>query len=418
MTRHRFKSKLLWVDAVRESWLEVSRRPVRTVLTGLGVALGAAAVVTTVGLTTTIRYQVSDEFDALLATQVDVRPADPAAAGDGLDDTAGTGGVDRSFPPAADVVRRASRLSGVEGIAILQDSLTTAEPEVALSGIADPTARTLAAPVRGLNADGFDALGVVVDGPGWERWHEDRAEAVAVLGRRTADELGIDHVRVGDQIFVDGRPFTLVGIVERSDRVSALRNGVVIPYTATGPFAMDPERDRIVAVTAPGAAEDVEAALPLVLSPADPDRYQAYSATRNQDIRRAVDEQIQYLAFGLGGVVLVLGVVSIGNATLTSVLQRINEIGIRRALGARPRHIAIHILLDAGVVGAVGGAIGALLGMTAMLAIAANQGWVPVFEPILPPAAILTGAVAGIVAGIYPAIVASRLQPTEALRRE
>ncbi|MFP3899959.1 MAG: ABC transporter permease [Acidimicrobiia bacterium] len=418
MTKHRFKPTLLWVDAVRESWLQVSRRPLRTVLTGLGVAIGAAAVVTTLGLTTTIRYQVSDEFDALLATQVDVRPADPGAFANGIGDMAGPGAVDPSFPPPAGLVERASRLSGVEGIAVLQDSMTTAEPDVALSDIADPTARPLTAPVRGINADGFDALGVVIDGPGWGPWHDERAEAVALLGRRTADALGIDHVRTGDQIFIDGTPFTLVGIVERSPRVSGLRNGVVIPHTATGPFLMDPERNRIVAVTAPGAAGDIEAALPLVLSPTDPDRYRAYSATRDQAIRRAVDDQMQYLAVGLGAVVLILGIVSIGNATLTSVLQRINEIGIRRALGARPRHIAIHILLDAGAIGAVGGAIGALLGVTAMLAVAAHQGWTPVLEPLLPPAAIVIGASAGIVAGVYPAIVASRLQPTEALRHD
>ena len=415
MGRHRFQPKLLWADAWRESWLEVRRRPARTVLTGLGVALGAAAVVTTVGLTATIRYQVSDEFDALLATQVDVRPVveEPIAGG-----VVAEAGTDVAFPPEDTLLDRARQLSGVVGVAVLQDSVPTIEPTVSLSGIEDPTAARLTVPVRGINADGLDALGVVIDGPGWGDWHDQGAEAVALLGRRTADELGIDRARTGDRIFVDGLPFTLVGIVERADRVTALRHGIVLPYTATAPFQMDPQRNRIVAVTAPGAADDVEAALPLALSPTDPDRYRAYAATRSQDIRRAVDEQIQYLAFGLGGVVLVLGTVSIGNATLTSVLQRINEIGIRRALGARPRHIALHILLDAGMVGAVGGALGALLGISAMLGIAAHQGWVPVVEPLLLPAAVAIGAGAGMVAGIYPAIVGSRLQPTEALRRE
>lgn len=416
--RHRFRPTLLWVDAVRESWLEVSRRPLRTVLTGLGVAGGTAAVVATMGLTATIRYQVSDEFDALLATQVDVRPAAQGGFGTTVDAVADDGVFDGAFPPDAELIDRASRLSGVDGIAVLQDSIATMEPDVALSEIGDPTTGQLAAPVRGINADGFDALGVRIDGPGWGRWHEQQGEAVALLGRRTADELGIDRVHTGDQIFIGGMPFTLVGIVDRSDRVTALLHGIVIPYTATAPFEMDPERNRIVAVTAPGAAEDVELALPLALSPTDPDQYRTYAAIRSEDIRRAVDEQIQYLALGLGAVVLTLGAVSIGNATLTAVLQRINEIGIRRALGARPRHIAIHILLDAGVIGAVGGAIGALLGLVAMLAVTAHQGWVPVLEPFLPPAAIMTGTAAGIVAGVYPAVVASRLQPTEALRRE
>lgn len=299
---------------------------------------------------------------------------------------------------------------------MLQDSRR--EPEISLTRIDDPTASIVTAPVRGINADGFDVLDVVIDGPGWGLWHEERAEQVAMLGRRTADELGVEHVRIGDQIFVAGNAFTLVGIVELSDRVSGLRNGLIIPHPVTGQFDMDPNRDRVVAVTAPGATEDVVAALPLTLSPTDPDAYRAFSASRNQRIHQAVDDQIRYLGFGLGAVVLVLGVVSIGNATLTSVLQRMHEIGIRRALGARPSHIATHVLLDAGIVGAVGGAVGAAGGLAAALAIAAHQGWVPVVDPLLPIGAIIVGATAGVLAGVYPAIVGSRLQPTEALRRE
>jgi putative ABC transport system permease protein len=131
-----------------------------------------------------------------------------------------------------------------------------------------------------------------------------------------------------------------------------------------------------------------------------------------------VDDQLQALSLGLGAAVLVLGVVSIGNATLTSVMQRIHEIGLRRALGARPRHIAAHILLDAAVIGTIGGIIGATLGLTATLAVTAAQGWVPVIDPRIPVATIAGGILAGVVAGVYPARVGSRLQPTEALRRE
>jgi putative ABC transport system permease protein len=397
-------SRLRAVDVVGESWLELSRRPVRTILTGLGVALGTAAVVATQGLVGTARYQVSDQFDAQLATQVEVRvrtPFEPGAVG---------------FPPRAEDLDRVGDLSGVEGVAVLRDS----EQEVAigLTRVVDPTSVGEATAVRGIDAGGLDAVGAVITGQAWSAWHDATGQRVALLGRRTADELGVSQIRTGDQVFVDGLGFTLLGIVEDGGRARGLRNGVVVPATAVDPFPMSAERDRVLVVTAAGAAKDVEAVLPVAVSPTDPERYAAYSPTQSDALRRAVDGQFHSLALALGAVVVGLGLVSIGNATLSSVLQRINEIGIRRALGARPRHIAAHIVVDAALTGAVGGLIGALCGVTATLAVTAYQGWQPVLDPRLPPLAILVGALVGAVAGLYPARVGSRLQPTEALRRE
>lgn len=397
-------SRLRLVDLIGESWLELSRRPVRTILTGLGVALGTAAVVATQGLVGTVRYQVSDEFDAQLATQVEARVSTPFEPG-----TPG-------FPPSADDLDRVADLSGVEGVAVLRDS--DQEVALGLSRVLDPTTVGESAVVRGIDAAGLDAVGAVVTGRSWSAWHDATGQRVALLGRRTADELGVSQIRTGDQVFIDGLAFTLLGIVEDGGRARGLRNGVVVPASAADPFQMSEERDRVLVVTAAGAAKDVEAVLAVALAPADPERYAAYSPTQSDTLRRAVDSQFQSLALALGTVVVGLGLVSIGNATLSSVLQRINEIGIRRALGARPRHIAAHIVVDAALTGAVGGLIGALCGVTATLAVTAYQGWQPVLDPRLPPVAVLVGAIVGAVAGVYPARVGSRLQPTEALRRE
>lgn len=404
-------SRIRLVDLLGESWLELTRRPVRTILTGLGVALGLAAVVATQGLVSTVRFQVSDEFDAQLATQVEVRPQATAEGGPPSTDT-----EPATFPPAPDALARVTALSGVEGAAVLRDSQQ--EVPVTLSPFTDRTRAPRGAVVRGIDAEGLTAVGAHVTGNTWSSWHDTTHQRVALLGWQTATDLGIETVQPGDQVFLDGIGFTILGIITDGGRVSGLTNGVVIPATTSDLFEMSLERDRVLVVTAPGAAANVEAVLPVALDPGDPDRFRAYAPARSADLRRAVDDQLQTLALVLGAVVVGLGLVSIGNATLTSVLQRINEIGIRRAIGARPRHIGLHVVLDAALTGAAGGTIGGVLGLTMTLAVTAHQGWQPVIDPRIVPLAIAAGTLAGALAGLYPARVASRLEPTDALRRE
>src|SRR5690606_33768276 len=109
----RWNSRLRLSDVVSESLLEVSRRPARTVMTGLGVALGAAAVVATVTLVSTIRFQVSDQFDARRATRIGLR----TRSGD-----TDAAWVPTGFAPVSTTVERDKGLSGVEGVAVVRET--------------------------------------------------------------------------------------------------------------------------------------------------------------------------------------------------------------------------------------------------------------------------------------------------------
>ena len=102
--------------------------------------------------------------------------------------------------------------------------------------------------------------------------------------------------------------------------------------------------------------------------------------------------------------------------TLVSVLERVGEIGLRRALGAARRHIAAQFLVESTTMGFVGGIIGASLGVLVIIAISAARTWTPVLDPWMPLAAPFVGAATGLLAGFYPAIRAARLEPVEALR--
>jgi ABC-type antimicrobial peptide transport system permease subunit len=118
----------------------------------------------------------------------------------------------------------------------------------------------------------------------------------------------------------------------------------------------------------------------------------------------------------LGGVSLLVGAIGIANVTLVSVIERTGEIGLRRALGATRRHIAMQFLLESSTMGLVGGILGASIGSLVVIGVAAYQDWTPVLDPLVPFAAPLLGALVGLISGTYPAFRAARLEPVEALR--
>jgi len=111
-----------------------------------------------------------------------------------------------------------------------------------------------------------------------------------------------------------------------------------------------------------------------------------------------------------------VGAIGIANVTLVSVLERVGEIGLRRALGAARRHVAAQFLLESTAMGMLGGIAGASLGTLVVVGISAARTWTPVLDPIYLLAAPLLGALIGLVSGTYPAIRAARLEPVDALR--
>jgi macrolide transport system ATP-binding/permease protein len=133
-------------------------------------------------------------------------------------------------------------------------------------------------------------------------------------------------------------------------------------------------------------------------------------------VRTGVEGDLEMLFLLLGGVSLLVGAIGIANVTLVSVIERTGEIGLRRALGASRRHIALQFLVESGAMGFVGGILGASLGTLVVVAVSARNAWTPVLDPGLPLVAPLIGGVTGLVSGAYPALRAAVTEPVEALR--
>ena len=393
-------------DLVGEALASLTARPGRAVLTALGTVLGVAALVATLGLSKTAGNQIVGRFDALAATDIVVQPK-AAAAGRA---SAGTG-----LPWDAEA--RVTRLNGVVAAGTLSDvdlrgDLIRSVP------VEDPVAQTeFQLPVKAASPGLFRAVHAqLAAGRLPDAGHSARADRVAVVGANIAEQLHVTRVDDQPAIFLGDRLYTVVGVLSGVARQASLLGSVVIPEGAAGRDFGLAAPGSVQIETRIGAASLIASQLPLALSPTDPTLLKVTAPPEPRRVRAGVQNDLNALFLLLGGVSLLIGASGIANVTLVSVLERVGEIGLRRALGAARRHVAGQFLLESTTLGLLGGVLGAALGTLVVVGVAASRTWTPVLEPWVPLGAPLLGGAVGLASGIYPSVRAAAMEPVEALR--
>jgi putative ABC transport system permease protein len=405
-------------DAGAEAVAGIVQRPGRAAATMLGTVLGVGAFVAILGLTATGAGQISHQFTVLADTTVTVEDNGPAsnAAAPGTNPPIG-------FPADADAI--ADHINGVRAAGVWWPvSLpqgTSFTGSLALSAASSQTVSLLAASPGAVQAM---ALNLVAGSP-LTAYENDSHQHVALIDTTTATALGISASRLASQpaVFVGGIAYTVVGVYSSAQRVVTDASAMLIPEdTARADFGNpapgigNQGEAQMVVATRIGAAREVGRQIAAAELPSDPQRLVVTSPPSPQNLQSEVSGDLAGLFLILALISLLIGAVGIANTTLVAVLERTEEIGLRRAVGARPRHIAAQFLAESTALGTLGGLIGTCIGVGTVVIFAAVKDWTAVLNPAYTLPAPLIGSVVGLLAGAYPALRASRTRPLTALR--
>jgi putative ABC transport system permease protein len=390
-------SRITPADLVREGTTGLRSRRTRTVLTALGIAIGIAAMVAVLGISESSRAGLLAQLDRLGTNLLTVAPGQHIFGGNA------------TLPLAAPaMIRRIGPVQATSATAPVSANVykTDLVPSVQSGGLnVVATETTLLDTLRASVADGVFLNGATARYP------------AVVLGADAAQYLGTTSVANGVQIYLGGSWFTVVGILDPIGLAPELDRSALIGFPiAESMFGIDGSAGTIYARTDPTQVDDVAAVLAGTTNPEHPNEV---AVTRPSDAlaaRVAAAGAFTSLFLGLAAVALFVAAVGVANIMLMSVIERRSEIGLRRALGATRAHIATQFLAEALVLAAAGGALGVLAGAAAAAAYATTQHWLVVVPPVAVLGGLCAALAVGGVAGLYPAVRAARVSPTEALR--
>ena len=385
------------LDLSRLATVGLRTRRLRASLSSLGIAIGVAAIVAVLGLSSSSQAGLLSEIDRLGTNLLTVSNGQNLFGQNAELPAQAPGMIGRIGP-----VTSVEDTGTVSGVNAYRSPLI---PSIQTNSISvDAATLGLLATVGTTVAQG-DYLNAAT-----------ATEPVAVLGTSAAQRLGIDRLYRGERIWVDNQWFYIVGILNQAVLAPEIDTSVLVGFQAAQTYlGFDGHPSTIYVRARTGQVTAVDNVLGATANPENPNQVTVSHPSSTLVARARAKGALNSLFLGLGAVSLLVGAVGVGNVMLIGVLERRSEIGLRRALGATKGNIRVQFLSEALLLGVIGGIAGVALGVLATAFYATTQHWAVVI-PNLAWAGGLGAALAiAAIAGLLPALRAARMSPTQAL---
>lgn len=389
------ESRLRPTDLLTLGAVGLITKPARAILSALGVAIGVSAMVAVLGISASSQAQLDQQLDALGTNLFSATSAPPVSG--------------EPVPLPQNASARAERLPG-----ILSSSSVSDLPDVGVyrNALIDP-GRTGGLTVTAVDLGLIDVVAGTIRSGSWFTQATSHF-ASTVLGAAAAERLGVSEP--GALVWIGDQNVLVTGILEPLPLAPELDYAALIGIGAAATdygFAGAPTR-LYLRIDETQVREVRELIAPAV----QPGAPATVAVTRPSDALAAmdaVDATFTGMLVGLGTIALLVGAIGVANTMIISVIERRREIGLRRALGATRAHIRLQFLIEALVLSALGGVVGAVIGYLVTATVATISGWPVVVPPLVLAVGIGSTLVAGAVAGLYPAVRAARTPPNTAL---